>query len=348
MTSVIGLGDLPRIRDCIRKRISSHDITGGNMDYFKVPKGETFVLADIKEVGCIRHIWITLSCKDKWHLRKIILRMYWDGEEKPSVEVPIGDFFGIGHGIYKNYMSLPLQMAPEDGRALNCWWAMPFNNGARIEVENQCDFDIDRIYYYIDFEQYEKLDEPMGRFHATWNRVNPIQGIDYTKPFVIDELKQAKNLDGKNNYVILMAEGRGHYVGCNVSHHNLLVTDKFNWYGEGDDMIYIDGEKLPSIVGTGTEDYYGMAWCPTQEYRGAYYGLLLTGEDNWGGKISWYRYHIADPIYFKESIKVTIEIGHNNWRSDDISSTAYWYQLEPHKPFKELPGVEDRVPREYP
>ena len=348
MTGVIGLGDLPRIRDCIRRRVSSHDVTGGNVDFFNVPMGEKLVLADLKGAGCIRHIWITMGCEDKWHLRKIILRMYWDGEQNPSVEAPIGDFFGLGHGIYKTHSSMPLQMAPEDGKALNCWWAMPYSDGAIIEVENQCSVDLERIYYYIDYEEYDKLDEPMGRFHAQWNRVNTTQGIDYEKPFVIDELKQAKNIEGKNNYIILEAEGRGHYVGCNMSHHNLLVTEKFNWYGEGDDMIYVDGERLPGIVGSGTEDYYNMAWCPTQEYQNPYYGLILPGDDNWGGKISWYRYHIPDPIYFKESIKVTIEIGHNNWRTDDVSSTAYWYQLEPHKPFKTILRAEERVPREHP
>jgi hypothetical protein len=243
---------------------------------------------------------------------------------------------------------VPLQMAPENGKALNSWWAMPFSDGARIEVENQCDVPLDRIYYYVDYEEYECLEEPVGRFHASWKRVNTTKGIDYNEPFDIDELKLAKNVDGAGNYVILEAEGRGHYVGCNVSHHNLLVTDKFNWYGEGDDMIYIDGEPLPSIVGSGTEDYYNMAWCPTQEYQGDYYGLLLPGDENWDGKISWYRYHVLDPVYFRESIKVTIEVGHNNWRTDDVSSTAYWYQLEPHKLFKELPSALDRVPRDSP
>jgi hypothetical protein len=348
LSGVRGLGDLPRIRDSKRRRISSHDVTGGNVDFFNVPAGETFTLAEISGAGCINHIWITLGSEDKWHLRNLVLRMYWDGEENPSVEVPLGDFFGLGHGVYKNFTSAPLQMAPEDGKSLNSWWAMPFSDGARIEVENQGSIELDRIYYYVDYEEYESLDEDVGRFHASWNRVNTTQGIDYEKPFVIDELKLVKNPEGEGNYVILEAEGRGHYVGCNFNHHNLLVTDKFNWYGEGDDMIFIDGEKLPSIVGSGTEDYYNMAWCPTQEYQGAYYGLLLPGDENWHGKISWYRYHVLDPIHFKESIRVTIEVGHNNWRTDDVSSTAYWYQLEPHKPFRALPPAAEREPRDSP
>jgi hypothetical protein len=259
MKGVIGLGDLPKIRNVKRKRISSHDPTGGNVDFRNVLSNEKLVLADINGAGQIRHIWITLGSEDKWHLRNIVIKMYWDGEKTPSVEAPIGDFFGIGHGIYKNHESHPIQMAPEDGKSLNCWWVMPYSKSARIEVHNQGDIELDRIYYYIDFEETDTLEEPTGRFHASWKRVNRGKGIDYEQPFVIDELKKAKNVTGENNYVILEAHGKGHYVGCNVNHHNLLVTDKFNWYGEGDDMIFIDGEMLPSIVGSGTEDYYNMA-----------------------------------------------------------------------------------------
>src|SRR5690606_3907734 len=167
------------------------------------------------------------------------------------------------------------------------------------------------------------------------------------------------------------AEGQGHYVGCNLNIHNLRVGEKqawpehlnwpvtvdqlregvpeiferFNWYGEGDDMIFIDGEPWPpSLHGTGTEDYFNTAWCPAVPYHAPYHGITLPGGENWSGKISLYRFHIEDPICFQKSIRVTIEHGHNNHRSDDVSSTAYWYQLEPHKPFS-LPPVEQRLPR---
>ncbi|UCH58065.1 MAG: DUF2961 domain-containing protein, partial [Candidatus Bathyarchaeota archaeon] len=145
---------------------------------------------------------------------------------------------------------------------------------------------------------------------------------------------------------ILEAEGRGHYVGCNMNVHNLRETKEFNWYGEGDDMIFIDGEKSPSIVGTGTEDYYCMSWCPTQEYCAPFHGLPLPGGSNWSGKVTWYRYHILDPVYFQKSNRVTIEHGHANHRSDDYSSTAYWYQTEPHRPFGPILPLEERLPRE--
>jgi hypothetical protein len=151
-------------------------------------------------------------------------------------------------------------------------------------------------------------------------------------------------LSGEGNYLILEARGRGHYVGCNLNIHNLRATEEWNWYGEGDDMIYVDGEPRPSLHGTGTEDYFNTAWSPTEAYSAPYHGIVMPGGANWSGKVSLYRFHIEDPVCFRESIRVTIEHGHNNHRSDDISSTAYWYQAEPHEPFGLLP-VEERLPR---
>ena len=141
------------------------------------------------------------------------------------------------------------------------------------------------------------------------------------------------------------AKGNGHYVGANINIHNLNKTALWDWPGEGDDMFFIDGEPWPPrLHGTGTEDYVNMAWCPTQNYSAPYHGLILGGEDNWKGKITYYRYHIQDPIVFDKSIKATFEHGHNNNRSDDISSTAYWYQSEPHMKFPKLLPVEKRLP----
>ena len=340
------LWDLPRLRDCRRRRISSHDETGGNRDYVVVSKDATYRLAEMKGAGCIRHIWVTIRCSDRWYLRKILFRMYWDGEEYPSVEVPMGDFFGIGHGAARNFVSAPLQMSPEGGRGFNCWWPMPFSDGARIEVENQCDTDVGALYFYIDYDEYGEPEPGLGRFHATWHRENPTVGVPDEGLDNREWLSGGENLDGAGNYVILEAEGKGHYVGCNVNVHNLRETGEFNWYGEGDDMIFIDGEPLPSIAGTGTEDYYGMSWCPTQEYCAPYHGLPLPGGPNWSGKITWYRYHILDPIYFERSIRVTIEHGHANRRSDDYSSTAYWYQTEPHRKLRPILPVDQRIPRE--
>ena len=130
-----------------------------------------------------------------------------------------------------------------------------------------------------------------------------------------------------------------------VNHIWVTIRSKEDWYLRKLVLkAYWDGEEEPSIIGTGTEDYYGMSWCPTQEYCAPYHGLPIPGGKNWSGKVTWYRYHIPDPVYFEKSIRVTIEHGHANHRSDDYSSTAYWYQTEPHKPFSIAP-VEERIPR---
>ncbi|MBU5365504.1 glycoside hydrolase family 172 protein [Enterococcus devriesei] len=341
------LRDICKERESKRRRESSYDITGGNRDFLKIFPGDQKTIAMISGSGCVTHIWMTMApleeTMEEYLYRKIIIRMYWDGEESPSVEVPIGDFFGMGHGITKNYSSAPFQMGPESGQALNCVLPMPFKAGARFEIESQAAEPI-KFYYYIDYESYTAEPETALRFHATWHR-------ELTKGINSDEVSNAyyefggKNTDGKNNYVLLEAEGRGHYIGCNMNIHNLRYTNEWNWYGEGDDMIFIDGEEWPpTLHGTGMEDYFNTAWCPTEEYQSPYFGLLLGGDPNWAGKISTYRYHIEDPIMFDKSIKVTIEHGHNNHRSDDYSSTAYWYQTEPHKEFQELLPMAERLP----
>jgi len=330
------LGDLPRLRDCRRRRVSSWDVTGGNADFWRFAGGETKTIAEITGAGCIKHIWITIGGEEPFYARKILLRMYWDGEGNPSLEVPVGDFFGIGHGIIKNFVSLPLTMSPSNGRGFNCFFPMPFAHGAKIELTNEC-AGPDNIYFYVDYEEYEELEEGVGRFHAQWRRENPTQA----------EEKEI-NLDGAGNYVILEAEGQGHYVGCHID-IDCFKRQKGDWYGEGDDMIFIDGEAWPpALHGTGTEDYFNLAYGPQAEYCAPYHGLTVysgTEEWPWKGKNSLYRFHIEDPIYFAKSIKVTIEHGHANDLTLDISSTAYWYQTEPHKPSPPLLQVEESLPR---
>lgn len=342
------LSTIAFLRDAKRERLSSYDKTGGNDDRIYIEPGEYRTIADIKGAGCITHIWCTIAgenfVEEKNYLRKIVLKIYWDGEQNPSVEVPIGDFFGMGHAICKNFISSPLQMSPQDGKSLNCWFPMPFSNNARIEILNECDKQT-IFYFYIDYEEYSSIPDNMLRFHASWNREYPTKGIEQSNMTNREWLFEGKNTSGDENYVVLETTGKGHYVGCNINIHNLRDTSKWDWPGEGDDMIFIDGEKWPpTLHGTGTEDYVNLAWCPTQEYSAPYHGLTLGGQDNWKGKISYYRFHIQDPIMFEKSIKVTIEHGHNNHRSDDWSSTAYWYQTEPHLQFKPLLPVDKRLP----
>jgi hypothetical protein len=264
------------------------DRSGGNADALRIASGETAVLGDVRGAGCVKHVWVTLMSipADPHELCKVVLRMYWDGEESPSVEVPVGDFFGMGFGLRRNFASLPLQMSPEDGKGFNCWFPMPFADGARFEVDNQGEALV-IFYYYIDYEEYAEADPELARFHALWNR-NPVTaGIAAERGWTradyrLDASRPAgpglgfgapwsePNLTGERNYVILDVAGRGQYVGCvlNVDVFERQVND---WYGEGDDMIFIDGEPWPPrLHGTGTEEW------------------------PWGGKNSMYRFHVED------------------------------------------------------
>jgi hypothetical protein len=355
------LRSLARLRRARRHRASSWDRSGGNRDYWLVESGATSVLADLPGAGSITHIWCTMGHAPGGNavmsaeplvelalLRRVLLRITWDGGEHPSVLVPLGDFFGVGHGRTANFVSAPLQMSPEDGRGFNCWFHMPFAQGARVELVNEADDPV-AFFFYADYEIYDELGEDLGRFHAQWRRENPTDGVPRGSQTVDEFLDQGVNLDGAGNYTILEAEGRGHYVGCVLNVHNLHEEiEEGNWYGEGDDMIFIDGEPFPpSLHGTGTEDYFNTAWCPTQTYSAPYHGLTLPGGPNWSGLISTYRFHIEDPVTFERSIRVTIEHGHANKRCDDLSSVAYWYQALPHKPFGIAP-VQERLPRAVP
>jgi hypothetical protein len=339
------LANLPRLTGTRSARASSYDRTGGNDDRITIPGGGRAVLADLDEPGVVRHIWLTIACREVHHLRKIVLRAWWDGEGEPSIEVPVGDFFGMGHAQTRNFVSLPLQMSPQDGKAFNCWFPMPYQR-ARFEVSSECAENV-LLYYYIDYEVTE-VDARQGRFHAQWRRQNPTDGIS-DQGMTNDQFQfGGTNLDGKGNYLVLEATGEGHYVGCNLNIQNLRKTglNNFNWYGEGDDMIFVDGEPFPpALHGTGTEDYFNTAWCPTQEHHAPYHGLTMAAGPNWWGKASMYRFHIEDPVRFRKAIRVSIEHGHANRRSDDWSSTAYWYQAEPHAKFPPLPPVDARLPR---
>jgi hypothetical protein len=352
---MIGFGSLcqlPFLRNYESRRSSSYDRTGGNEDWIQIQPGDSACLLQASTPGCVKHIWLTVGGDDLYP-RKCVIRMWWDGEEHPSVEVPLGDFFGVGHGLRRNFVSAPLQMSPEDGRGFNCWWPMPFD-AARIEVQSECDSPIN-LYYYVDWEEYpaslaEAGSEP-ARFHAQWRRENPTEGWLTEKLGPDNYLRiwrENPNTSDRDNYVILDAVGDGIYVGCNLN-VDCFERHGNDWYGEGDDMIVIDGELWPPrLHGTGTEDYVNTAFGPTQEYSAPYHGITVNSGDadwHWRGKNSMYRFHIADPIRFRKSIRVSIEHGHANKLTNDYSSTAYWYQHEPHAPFPDLPSAELRAPR---
>lgn len=347
------LRDLPRLRTHRRLRESSWDRTGGNSDFVTVKPGETVTLANIRGAGSVNHIWMTVAdmnggtpeSLDNDYLRKLVLRIYWDGAETPSVLVPLGDFFGIGHARTANFASAPLQMSPQDGKGFNSFFHMPFADGARFELTSECEASDMRFYYYIDYDAFEDLESGLGRFHASWNRQAPTDGATQGAESNPEYLFGGVNLDGAGNYTILETRGRGHYVGCVLNITNLRHTEEWNWYGEGDDMIFVDGESFPpSLHGTGTEDYFNTAWCPSETYHAPYHGITLPGGPNWSGQISTYRFHVEDPVTFTTSIRVSIEHGHANKRCDDLSSTAYWYQEDVATGLV-LPPVTERLPQ---
>jgi hypothetical protein len=336
---------LPQAKDYVQHRASSYDRTGANADYRSIALGETLTLLDENGPGLISHVWVTIASDDPHHLKALVLRMYWDGEATPSVETPIGDFFGLGLGDYYLYQSLPLTVGAD--KALNSFFPMPFQKHARITVTNEGTRKVDSFYFNIDYRAYSKpLTADLLYFHAQYRQAAPAPGWTNRwqsngDPLVNDK----KNLNGEGNYVWMEATGRGHFVGVTMS----VLQNQDGWWGEGDDMFFVDGETAPSIDGTGSEDYFLGGW----DFGGhsisyQLFGAPVVGREVAGGRSSVYRFHLDSPIPFTKSLRATIEHGHANHRSDNYFSVAYWYQTEPHATFLALPGLEQRIPRIYP
>jgi len=325
----------------VQKRSSSYDRTGANADMRPVAPGETLTVMDETGPGAITHIWFTIATDESFHLKKLVLRVYWDGESAPSVEAPMGDFFGLGLGEYFLYASAPLQVAPD--KALNSWFVMPFQKHARITVSNEGQQRVDALYFNVDYRACVKpLPADTLYFHAQYRQASPNRGwsTDWKNngdPKVNDKT----NLGGDDNYVWMEATGRGQFAGVTMS----VLQNQDDWWGEGDDMFFVDGEKTPSINGTGSEDYFLGAWdFGTRSFAYPLMGAYIVGEERAGAHSSLYRFHLDSPITFSKSFKATIEHGHANARSDNFFSVAYWYQTEPHAPFPALPPVNDRIP----
>ena len=287
--------------------------------------GETVTLAQIKGPGEIRHIWITVSERA---YRSVLLRMYWDDEQAPSVEVPLGDFFCLGHALRTRINSLPISVNPSGG--MNSYWPMPFRQSARITVQSEHHEPIRGFFYQVDYALLPSVPEEAAYFHAQWRRENP---LPFKKEYTV--------LDG--------VRGRGHFVGMYLAWKQL--SD--GWWGEGEVKMYIDGDsEYPTYCGTGTEDYFGGAWgFGGETFTGPFLGYPLFLREP--GKVirhGLYRWHIMDPIRFRQDLRVTIQaLGWNErgklWPlQDDIASTGYWYQLEPHAPFPPMLPVEQRWP----
>jgi hypothetical protein len=340
-----GLGSLPLLSDAETRSISAENPSGEKGGGAKAVPDEnnpasmlgkgwkvrpcidlepqsTTVLADIAGPGIVQHIWITVDPKA---YRDTVLRMYWDGEETPSVEVPLGDFFCNGHGMRYNVVSMPIAVNPSGG--FNCYFPMPFRKRALITIENQCWEKITGFFYQITYALTD-LPEKIAYFHAQWRR--SMTKREHPEHVIVDGIV-----------------GQGHYVGTFIA----WTQFSSGWWGEGEVKFYIDGDtEYPTICGTGTEDYFGGAWCFGQTFNAPFSGYPLwhTGEVT---KHAMYRWHIYDPIRFKHDLKVTIQAlgwwpnGKFQPLTDDIASVAYWYQVEPHAPFPQLPSVEERWPR---
>ena len=287
---------------------------------------ETFTLAEIDESGCIQHIWMTPT--GNW--RFSILRIYWDDEKEPSVECPVGDFFGMGWGEYAHLNSLAVCVNP--GSAFNSYWQMPFRKKCKITMENLADAPM-RLYYQIDYSLTE-VPEDAAYFHAQFRRTNPVPYKDvYT---IVDGIK-----------------GKGHYVGTYMA----WQVNNNRWWGEGEIKFFMDGDKqFPTICGTGTEDYFcgsynfdrgGKYIEFSTPYAGLHQVIRPDGTYRANQRFGMYRWHITDPIRFEKDLKVTIQdLG---WRADrrylaqrsDISTVAFGYKQEPHRTFPELPSKDD-------
>jgi len=272
-----------------------------------VESGETATLMDHEGPGCIRHIWITLDAK---YYRDVVLRVYWDGSDRPSVECPIGDFFCNSWNSRQNITSIPMNVNPSGG--MNCYFPMPFRRRARITVENQAPDLLRNLFYQIDFT-LEPVPDDALYLHAQWRRENPVHyGVPYTL------------LDG--------VEGAGHFVGTFVS----WQQNNEGWWGEGEIKVFIDeDEEYPTICGTGTEDYFGGAWGFGADYSAPYLGYRKVSGEGVGSRMTMYRFHVLDPIFFATKLRITLQA--LGWRSrtrylplqDDVSSVAYWYQAVP-------------------
>jgi hypothetical protein len=280
-----------------------------------LPTGTTSVIMDVAGPGIVQHIWITVDPK-RW--RDLILRMYWDGETTPSVEVPVGDFFCNGWKTPTPILAQPINVNPTGG--FNSFFPMPFRKQAKITVENRSPEDVQGFFYAINYTETD-VDPDDAYFHAQFRRTNPLPYMeDYT---ILDNVK-----------------GKGHYVGTYMA----WQQNSTGWWGEGEFKAFVDGDDAyPTICGTGTEDYFGGAWGFGATYTAPYLGYPYGNCDGKpGNRHGVYRFHIMDPIRFQKDLRVTMQaIG---WRSegrylplqDDIASIAYWYQSEPHQPFPQL------------
>jgi hypothetical protein len=312
-----------------RRESSSNPDINSNGDDRTIKPGETLVLAELTGPGAITHMWNTVASQDPFSGRSLVLRIYWDGLEQTSVEVPLGDFFGVGQGAIANFHSLPVSVSSY-GRSRSCFWRMPFRKSAKVTLSNEDrGFGPVSFYFYVDWEKLPSLPKDSLYFHASYHQAFPAT---------------------PGEYVILNTKGRGHYVGTVLSVHQV----QHGWFGEGDDRFYIDGEKTPSLRGTGTEDYFDDAW-GFRTFAAPSHGVTVYEGPFAGDRVSAYRWHLADPVRFRTALRVAIEhrgskvtdkgvqTSSSKERADWVSSAAFWYQTPPVSNNEPLPPAEKRV-----
>lgn len=303
--------------------------------FVRLPAGETVVLADIEGPGTISYFWITSDLRE---FRRLVLRVWWDNEPTPSIETPLGDFFALGHdNALHEVASLPVAVAPK--RGLNCWWPMPFRHHARITLSNDGEVDADIVAYKILYQRHD-IPDNAPYLHAQWRRSTTTR--QHPEHTILDGVR-----------------GSGHYVGTSLA----WTASSGGWWGEGEVKFYLDGDaEHPTICDTGTEDYFGGAWCfyrdlatdhTEQTYSMPFMGLPLAqnGGPESPRRFSLYRWHLLDPIAFATDLRVTVQA--LGWYpdktyqplTDDIASTALWYQREPHAPFPALAPLRERWDR---
>lgn len=330
------LDTVTRPQPGVTKRFSSGRFDPeSNADAYHLAPGQQFTAAELDGPGEIRHIWFTVAGQDRRWPRSLVLRLYWDGADVPSVETPIGDFFAAGHGMRANVSSTPIEVTSY-GRALNSYWHMPFRKKARLELWNQSAGRM-TVYCQVNWIQLPSLPPDALYFHARYHQEFPV------KPF--------------SPYTIFEGEGEGQYVGTVLSSQNRFGV----WFGESDDRFTIDGETVPSLVGTGTEDYFTDAW-NLRLFTNPNAGVTICEPQSVDCRLTAYRWHLHAPVIFRKSLKVEIErrsfidypdpetgarkLHDFKHRPDFFSSVAFWYQKDVARPFGALPPLSERLNRE--
>ena len=322
---------LARLKNYSTARVSSgNSYVLSNDDSKRIMPGETLVMADLRGPGMVTHIWLTVAQNEFGWPRLLRIRVYYDGHKTPSVDAPLGDFFAVGHGAERDVNSVMVRDS-SFGRARNSYWPMPFRKSCRITVTNEGNRFVPMFYYHVDYRKYSSLPPDVGYLHACYRQERPARH--------------------GQNYAFLDIKGTGHYVGTVLA----VVLTQISWFGEGDDLFYVDGAKQPQLYGTGTEDYFNDAW-DLRDASAMWTGTPMAEGELPGSRLSAYRWHVPDPIAFRKSIWAGIE--HSGWtsnpdgsvrsgfeeRPDYFSSVAFWYQTGVNEGLPEPPYGALRLP----